>query len=402
MPEFRYLPALTLPSSAPLGTHKVMKYLYLPAILPTTMADYWKVRPVNWMDPRAGEAYYPYALLSYYHWRTSRFTFEPEFFVFGDSGGYSIATLGANIDPTSSLRWQILNCSVGVILDVPPYINQGSAVLGGSASSNWERALRTSALNTAKALPLYLEAREMGSDFRWWGVAHGETPEQLDEWHSRIADIYPFADDGEGWALKVHPANDTVQLARVLRWAKSRGIRRVHFLQMTGTPALATLYAFAEEMGLEFASYDSASSSFSGINRTVFVPHDSGWGYSPLSEKFRETEGVDRAARDYMMETCECQSCEWFRADMAEYKEHLETPRPKTGTFEEYVKYRMIFHNTLMTIRTQETLQQVVAEDSEAVLSILLGKSKGATVRALRYQEPRIVSLGTPISLLDL
>lgn len=379
-------------------------FLYLPAILPTTLADYWNVRPMNWMDPNSREAgaYHPFALLSYYHWRTARFRFEPDTFVFGDSGGYSIATLGANIDPVSSLRWQILNCSVGVILDVPPYISQGSAVLGGSASSNWGKALRTSALNTQKALPVYLEAREQGTDFRWWGVAHGETPEQLDEWYDRIADIYPFSDEGEGWALKVHPANDTVQLARVLRWVKSKGIKRVHFLQMTGTPALATLFAYAEESGLEFASYDSASSSFSGINRTVFVPHSGGWGYEPLSEKYRETGGEDRKARDYLMNTCDCTSCDWLRKDMEEHREHLETPQPRTGTIEEYWKYRMIFHNTLLTIQTHRALEEAVAEDPDGILRTLLGKNRMRVLRALRHQEARIVTQGTPVSLWDL
>ena len=72
-----------------------MKQLYLPAILPTTLYDKWGLSPMNWLDPQTQGtgAYYPYVLISFYHWRTTRKIFTPDVHVFGDSGGYSDCAL---------------------------------------------------------------------------------------------------------------------------------------------------------------------------------------------------------------------------------------------------------------------------------------------------------------------
>ena len=79
-----------------------MKQMFLPAILPTTFTDRWQSRPLNWMDLRIEnmDCYYPKILMSYYHWQAiRRFRFANNAYRFGDSGGYSIATQGAFIDP---------------------------------------------------------------------------------------------------------------------------------------------------------------------------------------------------------------------------------------------------------------------------------------------------------------
>jgi len=388
-----------------------MEHKYLTAILPTTLSDAWGINPINWIDPRlqGTPGYYPNILLSYYHWRTDRRTFDPDVFVFGDSGGYSIATLGAVLDPEHVMNWQIRNCDIGVLLDVPPFIStDGASVLGGSASSNWKQALDRSVKHTQRALPLYLQARKAGTSFRWWGVVHGETWEQLEEWHSRISAVYPFEDEGEGWAFKVHPANDPVQLARLLHFVKQVGVRRAHFLQMTGIPALTVLFWLGPQAGLEFVTYDSASSSFGGFNRTVYVPTEDGLDWRPLGEKFREKG--ETHARDYMMDSCECISCELAR----------EAREANPGAIdEEYYKYRMIFHNTLVSARTFERLKERVDSIAEepATSPGLLGEIKHGSglepfirkrvpryddvLRAWRGELPKETPVGTPMSLLQ-
>ena len=393
-----------------------MKQQYLPAILPTTLSNRWGLSPMNFLDcPEDSPGYFPHALISYYHWRSSRRELDRnKIQIFGDSGGYSIATLGAEetrIDPTSVIYWQIKYCSVGVILDVPPFINVGSSVLSGSAVSNWEKALDTTVENTRRALPIYLRARREGTPFRWWGVVHGETAEQRDEWYSRVADIYPFDDEGEGWGVKVHPANSTTHLAALLRWCKRRGITRTHWLQMTGVPAVMTLFLLGPIAGLKYASYDSAASSFAGINRAVYKMNPDGISFTSVVEKTKlgETQGQE------ILLDCPCQSCEWLREDLPQRKKLLKAERdwkrklkkPGEPELMEYWKYRMIFHNTLIAARIYENLDKRCAEEGFALAKEFLGYARFAkTMRAFRgYQEgmqEAQVLKGSPVSILDL
>lgn len=375
-----------------------MDQVYLPAILPTTLRERWGLRPICWMDPelRGTDAYYPYGLLSYYHWEASRLAFEPDTHLFGDSGGYSVATLNARISAVESLRWQLRFCQVGVLLDVPPYVSTGSSVLGGSASSNWGPALRKTLENLEVALPLYLDARKAGSSFRWWGVVHGETWEQMDEWYGRVSEIYPFTSEGEGWAVKPHPANNAQAVARCLGFIRKHGIKRAHFLQMTGLPAASILFALGPEAGLEYATYDSATPSFMGINRTIILPTRDGTAFHNLSEKFRESG--ETFARDAMRDWCGCPSCTFLREDLSDH--------PELGDDGEYWKYRMIFHNTLSLVDILRRRKDMIDEDPKKVLQEILGRDGerdlyGSVLRAFDGRESHIVSLGTPKSLFD-
>lgn len=370
-----------------------MRHVFLPAILPTTLYDKWKLNPINWMDERtAGSpAHYPRVLVSYYHWRMAQFEFHPDDFIFGDSGGYSVVTLGAQISPREVLHWQIKNCSVGVILDVPPYVSVGSSVLGGSARSNWDEALRKTRENTRLALPVYeSEVLEGSREFGWWGVVHGEAHFQMQEWFDAISEIYPFDGPEEGWALKPHPANRPPSVARCLRFVNSSGIRRAHFLQMTGIPAVTTLFCLGPEAGLDFATYDSASSSFSGINRTVFQLTGDGLEIRTSVEKNREKG--ETHARDWMVERCDCPSCDFMREDLDAFPEKIN---------EEYYKYRMIYHNTLISRQVFANLKREAEAHPHELLKAKLGDLYPSVLRAFEGPAPHTVSLGTPKSLLD-
>src|SRR4051794_33248599 len=100
-----------------------MNVIYLPAYWPSVLDNRWSHRPLNAMDPRlrGTDAYHPCALASYGdpNWRTA--AWEPDDFVFGDSGGYSAGTRGLDFDPRDVIRWQIRPCTVGAILDEPPW-----------------------------------------------------------------------------------------------------------------------------------------------------------------------------------------------------------------------------------------------------------------------------------------
>ncbi len=337
-----------------------MKALFLPAVLPTTLTDRWGTRPLNWLDPRVKGApsYYPHLLQSFYHWTSSRLHIPRDGYRFGDSGGYTIATQGVLIDPREVLLWQIEHSTGGAILDHPP-----GSIAGVMDGTPWEDALILTANNVRRGLPIYLRVRENGSPFRLWGVAHGENQSQLEGWHRRISDLYPFTGPGEGWAVKPFPSNNPGGVVRCLRFLRSQGIRRAHFFRTAGVRSVVILYCLGPQAGLEFLTYDATSPITTGNNRGLFIPKPDLLGWETLAEKRRITG--ETPARTYMKEVCECVSCQWLREDLEDDPD-LE---------DEYFKYRFIFHNVLTVLKVFDNLYEVSLQDPRALLREKLGRS---------------------------
>lgn len=373
-----------------------MDHKSLPAVLDTTLDDRWDMSPPNWMDERlrGTAAYYPHALISYYHWKDVKFKFPKDSYIFGDSGGYSIMTLEAVVDPRDVIEWQLRNCTVGVLLDVPP--RDPRATKGKSEGSDfiWEPAIKSTVSNARLALPVYKKAREAGTPFRWWGVCQGGTLTQLNQWYDAVANVYPFDDDGEGWAFKPYPRINAANTARVLGFIQQRKVRRAHFLMTTGVETVATLLALGPQAGLDLVTYDSSSASAAGINRVVYVPRSDFLDWSTLEQKTRASGGTDRRVEEYLREKCECPSCDMLRKDIDQVPAELK---------EEYWKYRFIFHNTLAMLRVFEALQVAAQSDPDAMLREVLGHQQYYSVlRAFEGREAvKGVVEGTPRGLLE-
>jgi len=317
-----------------------MNVVYLPAYWPSALDNRWSHRPLNAMDPRlrGTDAYHPYALASYGdpNWQT--YGWEPDDFVFGDSGGFSAATRGMDLDPRDVIRLQIRFCTVGALLDEPPW-------------RDWtvrRECLTRTVAQTKAALPIYLRARDTGLPFRWWGVVHGRTMRELEQWWRAISRVYPFTDDGEGWAFKPLPQNDPEVMMRVLTFVKDTGISRAHFFATSGFNAVETLYAYGADAGLEFATFDSTSPLRRGFHRTLMIPTQ--FGCESLKERFRDTGGTDSRARDYMLRVCQCRSCALLRDDLRE--------DGALRTDENYLCHRIMFHNVLATRTCYDTLRR--------------------------------------------
>jgi hypothetical protein len=309
-----------------------VKLIYLPAFgmcSPNSylLSNQWASSEMSSMDLRlrGTEAFHPYALASYWYWRRQQFEWEPEHFIFGDSGGFSAMTLGAQIDPRESFSWQIRYCTVGAVLDTPP-VRQWSA---------FRECLARTVAATAAGLPLYLAARERGTPFRWWGVVHGRTTDELDEWYRAISKVYPFTDENEGWAFKPMTegsrTNDPEAMRRVLTFIETRRIRKAHFFATSGRNAVETLAFYGPGAGLEWASVDSTSTIQAGARRRLLVATPGGWAM---------LQG--KAAVRRMVEQCSCRSCDLLRQDVREQPDLINTSN--------YLRDRMMFHNTLLMV----------------------------------------------------
>lgn len=307
-----------------------MEARYLPAIRPDILCNRWVKTPMHWMDARLRdtEAYHPFVLTSFLRCRQQRFTWEPEAFVFGDSGGYSLFSGAvAAISPEAVIRWQIRHCSVGVLLDTPP----------GPKGPTWRECLARTVAATTTALPHYLRSLDAGTAFRWWGVVHGRTRAELEQWWEAIRRVYPFEAEGEGWAAKPKPLNDPEAMAYTLDFMHERAIRRAHFFASSSAVAVDTLYGLAPEGGLEWVTFDSASPIKWGNNRVLVIPTVGDWRYEYEWERGRQ-----------YMRSCSCVSCGFLRRDLREPGEMLD---------DAYWVRRMIFHNLLVMLARFEHLR---------------------------------------------
>jgi hypothetical protein len=98
-------------------------------------------------------------------------------------------------------------------------------------------------------------------------------------------------------------------------------------------PALAQL--------LEWASFDSRSAGLRGGSfRTLLVL--AAYGFDVLKERFRDTGGRDRRARDYMLRDCTCESCGFLRQDVWDDSDLINA--------ESYLYHRMMFDNVIITL----------------------------------------------------
>lgn len=331
-----------------------MNVTFLPAIMQTSLDNRWTDRPLNWLDPRLDgtSAYHPHALTAYPNWSPQPFTWEPEVSVFGDSGGFQVMTRGLRLDPRAVVRWQIKHTDVGAILDFPPFTDSGRR-----SDLSFSEALDRTVRGLRRGLPVYLRARDGGKDFRFWGVVHGRTPDELAEWYDAVGAVHPFTGAGEGWAFKPLPLNASEAVATVLRFARDRGITRIHLFG-TGAPlAIETLFALGPSHGIETATFDTASASIGGsfFNFARPTPYGLNW----VKERFRDSNGRDSRARDFMLEECGCRSCEFLRADLRDYQDALDPT---------YWRMRFAFHNVLALLREYDRLRARYAGPRAAVL----------------------------------
>jgi len=365
---------------------------------------------LNCMDEELREkgGYYPHALISYYGLRRVALRFPQDAFILGDSGGFSVMRYGmGGLDATQVLRWQSQLCTVGVLIDRPPADTQGVPL-------NWEETLGTTINNTQRALPIYekLRTKIPQLSFRWWGVVHGWRDDQRDTWWKRISEVYPFTDEGEGWAIRARPvAHDPVDIARCIRWLGSKRITRAHFFAALGFQQAATVLVLGQEIGLEVATIDSSGmTSTYARNRGIMIPTANGLRYTTLKESVESPTGVDpdkrtyREARDYLLTHCPCYSCESLRTDAkyAKHPLHLGADS-KRWVIEAsaYWNFRFEFHNILILRDIISKQEQEARTNPDALLREVLGEKYGRVFRAFHGQEPFRAESNESRSLLD-
>lgn len=334
---------------------------------------------------------YPHALFSYVHVRKP----EPHpegAYIFGDSGGFSLHSVRTTtkIDPIDVLRWQESMCTVGCILDWPPKI---------APRRIWDDPMRVTVAHTQRALPTHEVLRKSGTKFRWWGVLHGSNEEEVKQYYRAISNVYPFTDEGEGWAIRAEPRVIPTTVARSLRLLKDFAIKRAHFLAATGQAVIATLLVLGPRAGLDVVTYDSAYAVKQGMSRHVFYPNDDGLTFRPLWEG----TGTSRVHRKYLLEQCHCRVCDFMRGlvDDGHPQAEKELLSDKFGGW--YGTW-FILHNMHMQLELHDRQVEFARRDPDGLLRQMLGKQYHSVLRifdAPGNELGGMPKVGTERSLLD-
>lgn len=409
-----------------------MRALFLPVWSSGILNRVWrwvpKTRPPTWFDDKP--IGYPHGLFSYVDWRSYKdaLIFPKGTHIFGDSGGFTLISKPNEVlDPVEVLQWQMATCSVGAILDRPPRrttrtvigANQTDAEGSGRVHTveyrDWQECLRFTIRNIERALPTYLNGLEKGSDYRWWGVLHGNNEDEAREWYAALTAIYPFDGPGEGWAVYPGPQAHPFTVARTMRILQSLGIKRAHFLACTGQDVIATILALGPKAGLEFVTFDSMSFAVAAINRWWFTAvddHDQqrmgrsslatadtpvAAGKKAASQTFFEFENVrclDTLAEQFC-DACPCDVCQFLRTGS-------DTPWLEKEPPGGWRDASITLHNLHMQRTCIDRQTKRAAADPVAFLNRVLGaKVASKTFRIFEGQESEhIVRTGSNLGLL--
>lgn len=359
------------------------------------------LKPGEWWDKPPME--YGHCLISYVHWKKP-FTFPKDAHIFGDSGGFTLRNGGKpiRIDPLDVLRWQESMCTVGCVLDKPPGF--GTTITVGKNAGTytfprmWEQGLQVTLDHMKRALPEYLAMRERGSKFRWWGVLHGNNEREVMEYHAALSRIYPFTDEGEGWAIRPEPMVDIYSVARSLRILQHLDIKRVHFLAATSQNVIAVLLTLGVMAGLKFMTYDSAYAIKSGFNRHIFKPSEDGLTFAIDTET-----GLERHGRDFMMHECPCAVCIHMRVRSLEVPKAVnELHQPK---FAGWWSLWFQMHDLYIQERATNAQAELAHKSPESLLRRLLDPKEYSMVMRIfeedGHEARSIVPTGTSRGLLD-
>lgn len=253
-----------------------MSIIYVPALLSGMENQIkreilWKNYDSSWFTDK-GIFLHPHILTSYYYAKTipnyrKALRIRNDCTLWVDSGGYTVATKGAELDAREVLKWQEDNADISYTLDYPPIkIYGGSQTsMGGFTDVSFEE-LKEKAIKTAKNNEIFLRERT-NKHLKIYNVIHGVTLKYLEEWWKYNGE-FKF----EGYALGTKPAFDALHQASKLAFLHSKGIRKnVHMLGLSGIrviPVLAYISKYVDRI-----SFDSTSYGRGALNRTYFLPH---------------------------------------------------------------------------------------------------------------------------------
>jgi tRNA-guanine family transglycosylase len=285
--------------------------VYVPALLSgmefqvrkaRTDSDYlWKGYDGGWFTDKSMYLH-DHVLTSYYYSKKIK-DYRAELAItdttklWADSGGFSLATKGASIDPRTVIEWQNDNADCAFTLDLPPIeVAGGNQTSSGSFEYISLGKLKSAAITTAHNNDVFFKLRR--PDLKIYNVIHGNRLSYMNEWWK-----YNGHFDFEGYATGSKPAGDALYQAFNIAFLHSKGARsHIHLLGVSGIRVLPAVAYMARY--IDWLSFDSTSYGRGALNRTYMIPD-------------KLNEHISFAIKDYEPGsvrredlTCECPVCQ--------------------------------------------------------------------------------------------
>ncbi|MEM2080183.1 MAG: hypothetical protein QW104_05825 [Nitrososphaerota archaeon] len=276
-----------------------------PVITDRTVYDkkYWKnihgVDLAHWTDNSLFKL--PFVTISYYYatvvankhrsLRNVRDYLEvsKDITVLGDSGGFSLYTLGEDVDIKSLALWYNESVNIGVNPDVPFAKRRKPATIEKIKKCAEATAKRTSEL--IKYLEPHVEL---------YLALHGRSVKEIELWYS-IA-VEPFMDRASGIAST---SALNIYMPIHLLWIKENRIaRKVHLLGISGS---SSIFAYCLKDYFERITFDSQTHSAASKSAAFLVPYTSKYLYfGQRAKDGREKLPVPSS------KLCVCPVCEFW------------------------------------------------------------------------------------------
>lgn len=191
--------------------------------------------------------------------------------LWADSGGFSLATQGVEINPETVIKWQNDNADIAFTLDFPPVeMTGGTKTSAGTFEYISLDRLRENAIKTAKNGEVFAKLKR--KDLIMYNVIHGNRLSYMEEWWK-----YNGHFDFEGYATGSKPAGDALYQAFNIAFLHSKGVRsRIHLLGISGIRVIPALAYMAKD--IDMISYDSTSYGRGALNRAYVFP-DKMWDH---------------------------------------------------------------------------------------------------------------------------
>jgi len=201
-----------------------------------------------------------------------------------DSGGYTVATKGAKIDPREALKWQEHNSDIAFTLDHPPTIvTAGNRISPGKNERVTTDVFEQHALRTRENNKIFYEERTR-EDLIIYDVMHGYDIKTFDLWWDYTARDYRF----EGFGTGPKPAGDVLLQAMSIMYLWDKGVtERVHLLGVSGITVIPAL-AWASQY-IDKISFDSTSYGYGSLTRAYVYPEKIRY-YTHFGNKYNTKE----------------------------------------------------------------------------------------------------------------
>lgn len=259
---------------------------------------------VSWFTEKAIFTH-PHLLISYYY--SGRFDnykkelrIKDNITLWADSGGYSIATQGAKIDPHKVLKWQEQNSDIAFTLDYPPVkVTAVGRVSPGKNERITPEEFEQSAEKTRRNNLIFYNNRT-NDKLKIYNIIHGYDIKSYDLWWDYTAKDMNF--DGYGTGMK--PTSDCLLQALSIMYLWNKGVRkRIHLLGVSGIIVIPVL-VWASQY-IDKISFDSTSYGYGSRTRAYVYPDRIRY-YTHFGKKYiTKNKPIEKI-------TCNCPICKDF------------------------------------------------------------------------------------------